>query len=135
MGRLVLVANRTMFQRKSTTSPRPARKLSSVIVRLLYCLVIAWTFWPIAILLLTNGVAGALGCKLSEGGPSPCHLLGLDISRAMYVGAVSFWYALTTLPTGIPLLILLGVVHLCVQAVSHSRRRAISTSEGNAVDR
>jgi hypothetical protein len=88
---------------------------------LLYILAIAWTVWPIAVLLITNLVAHALHCRLSEGGPSPCVLYGHDISQSMYIGAVSFWYALTTVPTGVPLLSVIALGHLAVSVWKRRR--------------
>ena len=83
---------------------------------LLYCLTGAWTVWPVVSVGVADGVAALLHCRLSEGGPLPCHFLGIDISRHMYIAAVSFWYALVTLPTGVPTLIAIGIAHLAVWA-------------------
>jgi hypothetical protein len=77
--------------------------------------------------LVTDAIAALLHCKLSEGGPSPCSLLGVDISHQLYAGGVSFWFALTTLPTGVPLLLLLAALHISVwvkgQAIERARRK------------
>jgi hypothetical protein len=80
----------------------------------LYFVVIAWALWPIGSLLIANGVAAVLHCDLSRGGPSPCSLLGVDISHQLYGWATVFWLATFTLPTGVPLLAILIVSHLCL---------------------
>lgn len=72
--------------------------------------------WPIASVLVANVIAESLHCKLSEGGPSPCRLLGADISHQLYVGGVLFWLALTTVPTSVPLLLLLAASHIFLWA-------------------
>lgn len=79
-----------------------------------YLLLAFWTLWPVASVLIANLFASVFGCRLSEGGPLPCHAFGYDISHPLYILATAFWLALTTLPTGIPLIVLLGAVHLCV---------------------
>ncbi|MDQ7979896.1 hypothetical protein QYH69_21895 [Paraburkholderia sp. SARCC-3016] len=93
---------------------------------ILYSIAFAWTVWPIASVLLTNVIAASLHCRLSEGGPSPCRLLGVDISHQLYVGGVSFWLALTTVPTGVPLLLLLAALHVFLRVkekfIAHERR-------------
>ncbi|MEX3630481.1 MAG: hypothetical protein VB138_14595 [Burkholderia sp.] len=87
----------------------------------LYSIAFAWTVWPIVSVLVTNVIAASLHCKLSEGGPSPCSLRGVDISHYLYVGGVAFWLALTTVPTGVPVLLLLAALHLFLWA--NAKRR------------
>jgi hypothetical protein len=87
-------------------------RLRTRIFMVLYCLVFAWTVWPIGSVLVTDAIAVSLHCKLSEGGPQPCSLLGIDISHQLYVGGVSFWFALATFPTGVPVLLLLAALHI-----------------------
>ena len=99
-----------------------------IVFRVLYSLVAVWTLWPIGSVLLANGVAAAFRCRLSEGGPLPCSAFGVDISRHLYVGAVAFWYALTTLPTGIGCLLLVAASHLCVHAVRAYRGKVVRES-------
>jgi hypothetical protein len=89
----------------------------------LYAVAVIWTVWPIACVASANLIASVLHCRLSEGGPSPCTFLGTDISRQLYVLALSFWYALTTLPTGIPAIVLVAVVH-CVMSFAARRGAA-----------
>jgi hypothetical protein len=88
----------------------------------LYAVAVIWTIWPIAFVALANLIASALHCRLSEGGPLPCTVLGMDISRQLYVLALSFWYALTTLPTGIPAIAVLVIAH-CLAALAARRKR------------
>jgi hypothetical protein len=88
-----------------------------------YLLLAFWSFWPVASVLIANLVARVFGCRLSEGGPLPCHAFGHDISHPLYILGTAFWFALTTLPTGVPLLLLLGAIHLCVALVRRYRSR------------
>lgn len=95
---------------------------------MLYLLAAAWTLWPIASVAVTDGVAALLHCRLSEGGPLPCHFLGHDISRQMYVGAVTFWLALVTLPTGAAALVGIFVLDIVIRGVRRWRSRPRQTS-------
>jgi hypothetical protein len=95
------------------------------VFRVLYSLVAVWTLWPIGSVLLADGIAAALHCRLSEGGPIPCSAFGVDISRQPYVSALAFWYALTTLPTGVGLLLAVAVSHGCVHALRTYRRKVV----------
>ncbi|QYD72582.1 hypothetical protein KZJ38_22985 [Paraburkholderia edwinii] len=88
-----------------------------------YLLLACWSFWPVANVLIANIVARLFDCRLSEGGPLPCHAFGHDISHPLYVLATSFWLALTTVPTGVPLILLLGIVHICITLVRRHRSR------------
>jgi hypothetical protein len=88
-----------------------------------YLLLTFWSFWPVASVLIANILARLSGCRLSEGGPLPCHAFGYDISHPLYILATAFWFALTTLPTGVPLILLVGTVHICVTLVRRYRSR------------
>lgn len=88
-----------------------------------YVLLSIWTFWPVASVVAANSVAAAFHCRLSEGGPSPCHAFGWDISHPLYVMAVAFWASLTTLPTGIPLILLVAAAHLCTTLMRRRQSR------------
>jgi hypothetical protein len=88
-----------------------------------YILVAIWTLWPIASVLVANIFAATFHCRLSESGSLPCHAFGRDISHELYVLATAFWFALTTLPTGVPLILLVAAVHLCVTLIRRRRSR------------
>src|ERR1700754_4091159 len=94
-----------------------------------YLLLAFWTLWPVASVLIANLFARVFGCRLSEGGPLPCHAFGHDISHPLYILATSFWFALTTLPTGIPLILLLAAIHLCIALVRRYRSRGQKARE------
>lgn len=95
---------------------------------LLYLLTAVWTLWPVASVAVTNGIAALLDCRLSEGGPLPCHLLGHDISRQMYVGAATFWLALVTLPTGGAALGGIFILDVLIRGVRRWRTRPRQSS-------
>jgi hypothetical protein len=94
-----------------------SRRARRYVFATLYSVAGVWTLWPVASLALTNVMARLLHCRLSEGSPLPCRLFGLDISKQMYIGAVAFWYALTTLPTGIAALITIATIHAVLHVV------------------
>ena len=94
-----------------------------------YLLLAIWSLWPVASVLIANLIARVFGCRLSEGGPLPCHAFGHDISHPLYILATSFRFALTTLPTGIPLILLLAAIHLCIALVRRYRSRGQKARE------
>jgi len=53
---------------------------------------------PVFSLFLALGLASALGCSLSEGGPLPCPVLGVDAGDALIVMAIMGMFAVYTLP-------------------------------------
>lgn len=105
-------------------------KITRRIFLILYVTAAAWTLWPIVCVAVTNCIAALFHCRLSEGGPLPCRAFGTDISRQMYVGALSFWYALVTLPTGVPIFLFVALVRALLGLVRAFKRRK-RDSEGS----
>jgi membrane protein implicated in regulation of membrane protease activity len=55
---------------------------------------------PLISVLISAGIAGALGCELNEGGAHPCPFMGVDLGRTLVLMFVLGWLAFVTLPLG-----------------------------------
>ncbi len=71
-----------------------------------------------------GGIAGALGCEVTEGVSSPCMFMGSDISETLSVMFVVGWLAFETLPFGAFLLAIWAVVAAVVVFLRWRRRRS-----------
>lgn len=58
--------------------------------------VIGWL--PFCAMALSSAVAAWLGCGLNEAAAQPCTVAGVDVSEWLYVGFVSGWLMVYTLP-------------------------------------
>lgn len=79
---------------------------------------------PVAAVLLASLLATIAGCNVNEGGAEACSLLGLDIGGLLYMLFVSGWFALITLPIGVPA-VLVGLVLYGIAKVTLWRRNRI----------
>jgi hypothetical protein len=58
--------------------------------------VVGWM--PLLLLLLSMGVASALGCRLDEAAVHPCRAAGLDLGPALSAGFIGGWLLLVVWP-------------------------------------
>jgi hypothetical protein len=56
---------------------------------------------PIISLLLSLGLASAIGCGVSEGGDSPCLVMGVDFGETLLTMAMLGWLGVYSVPLGI----------------------------------
>jgi hypothetical protein len=74
---------------------------------------------PLAGILLTALLAGTFGCEVSEAGPSPCVILGVDAGDGLSAMLTMGWFGLLTIPF---LMLLVGLWSL-VEAYVWGRQR------------
>jgi hypothetical protein len=67
---------------------------------IVFGIIVSWTVFPIACVLLVAIVSGVCGCSVNEGSPTPCIVFGTDIGRMLYTLGVMGWLSIVTLPTG-----------------------------------
>jgi uncharacterized membrane protein len=60
----------------------------------------AFTFGPIASVMLCAWIANAHGCKVDEGSVHPCIINGHDYGELLYDLGVMGWFMLVTIPGG-----------------------------------
>jgi hypothetical protein len=53
---------------------------------------------PLLLLLLSMGIASALGCRLDEAAVHPCRAAGLDLGPALSAGFIDGWLLLVVWP-------------------------------------
>ncbi len=53
---------------------------------------------PLLLLLLSMGVASALGCRLDEAAVHPCRAAGMDLGPALSAGFIGGWLLLVVWP-------------------------------------
>lgn len=67
---------------------------------------------PVALALASFAVADLAGCGTDGPGFTGCHLLGMDLSETLTIGAQLHWFAFFTLPFGAVSLVLLILLAL-----------------------
>ncbi len=67
---------------------------------IVFGIIVSWTVFPIACVVLVAIVSAVCGCSVNEGSPTPCILFGTDIGRMLYTLGVMGWLSIVTLPTG-----------------------------------
>jgi hypothetical protein len=73
-----------------------------------YCILL-FTFAPILSLVTCGIIATIVGCEVSEAGPQPCMILGLDIGRPLAIMGVLGWFMFFTIPIGLLSLVVYAV--------------------------
>jgi hypothetical protein len=86
-------------------------------------LIVLFAAMPVLLTLAASVVAGALGCRLNEGGVHSCVLFGHDIGGALNTMFVSHWFAYTTIPGAVAALVVWIVVALILLVLRRWRRR------------
>jgi hypothetical protein len=82
--------------------PLPRRKRFPWIWYLLALLPIAaFTFAPVASVMLCSWIANTHGCKVDEGSVHPCIINGHDYGELLYQLGVMGWFMLVTIPGGL----------------------------------
>jgi hypothetical protein len=74
-----------------------------------YVLLILYTLAPVLSVLISSGIAMALGAQLDEANNHPAYLLGVDIGGLLSVMFVLGWLALVTIPTGLIALVVFTI--------------------------
>ena len=74
---------------------------------------------PLLGIFLTAILAGALGCEVNEGGPTPCQVMNTDIGGLLSGMLTTGWLALITIPL---LMVLLGLWSL-IEAYAWGRQK------------
>lgn len=70
---------------------------------------------------LAMALANGLGCRVTESGPTPCIVRGVDIGGYLAFSGVTGWIAIALLP--VMLLTVLGWLGLAVVALARRMRR------------
>lgn len=78
---------------------------------------VVFALLPIIPTLIAGQIANANGCRLDEGSPHSCIVLGNDIGDKLYSMGLMFWLGMITLPLG-AIGLLLSLVWLVQRAVS-----------------
>ena len=63
---------------------------------------------PVTGAVAAYAVASALGCRVSEAGPQPCAVAGVDVGGALAPWGVAPWLAFVTVPAGALVLAVVG---------------------------
>lgn len=85
--------------------------------------------WVIVILMvipflspiIASSLAEAHGCRLHEGFPTPCIILGMDWGDTLYAMGVLGWLMLASLPFGVVAIALWFVIREIHKRIWHSR--------------
>jgi hypothetical protein len=75
-----------------------------------YGLIILYTLAPVLSVLISSGIATALGAKLDESQTHPAYLLGINIGGLLSIMFIAGWLALITIPTGLLALVVFTIV-------------------------
>jgi hypothetical protein len=78
---------------------------------------------PLISVLISAGIAGALGCELNEGGAHPCPFMGVDLGETLVLMFVLGWFAFVTLPLGAAALAVRLIITCVVTFLWWRRRR------------
>ena len=97
--------------------------LRNLILIVILLLILGWTVWPVASIMMAGAVANANGCQLDEGSIHPCIVNGIDRGEQLYSMGVMGWFMLVTIPTGLIALATYGAVLLIVWLVVRNRRK------------
>jgi hypothetical protein len=98
-------------------------RIRNVLLILVFLLILAWTVWPVALVVVAGNIAAANGCQLDEGSVHPCIVNGRDMGEQLYGMGVMGWFMLVTIPTGLLALAIYGAILLAVRLVGRVRRR------------
>jgi hypothetical protein len=85
---------------------------------LIVATVISWM--PLLALLLSIGIASALGCRLDEASVHPCKAAGMDLGPALSDGFISGWLLLFVWP--VMLITLVAWIVLLVRMLARKNR-------------
>jgi hypothetical protein len=102
---------------------RLATRTAGIVV-LIAATVISWL--PLLLLLLSIGIASALGCRLDEASVHPCPAAGMDLGPALSGGFISAWLLLFVWP--VMLITLAAWIFLLVRKVNAKRRARAAQS-------
>ena len=97
--------------------------LRNLILIVILLLILGWTVWPVASIMMAGAVASANGCQLDEGSIHPCVVNGIDRGEQLYSMGVMGWFMLVAIPTGLIALATYGAVLLIVWLVVRNRRK------------
>lgn len=86
---------------------------------------IFFAFLPLIGLFLGAGIASLGDCRVHEGFPEPCVLLGIDLGNMLYGITGSGWYIFATIPIG-GLAALIGLVLYFIALFSSKRTSSIN---------
>ena len=82
---------------------RPAKtrgKFPWIIHLVLLFLIVGGALAPVGSAVLSEKIAAANGCSVSESSPEPCLIGGRDYGDVLYRMLVAGWFALLTVPVG-----------------------------------
>jgi hypothetical protein len=99
-------------------------RIRNVLLILVLLLILAWTIWPVALVVLAGNIASANGCQLDEGSVHPCIVNGRDMGEQLYGMGVMGWFMLVTIPTGLLALATYGATLFVVWLVRRARRHS-----------
>lgn len=91
---------------------------------LIIATVISWL--PLLLVLLSVGIASALGCRLDEASVHPCRAGGMDLGPALSNGFISLWLLLFVWP--VMLITLVAWVVLLVRMLQRKHRARAAQS-------
>ena len=99
-----------------------------IINTVIAAILLAWTLWPIACVLVAMALASWAGASLDEGSVHPTIIGGVDYGETTYMLFVLGWFGMITLPTGAIALLLQTIISTTEWLISHARkRRALQT--------
>ncbi len=94
-----------------------------IINTVIAAILLAWTLWPIACVLIAMALASWAGASLDEGSVHPTVIGGVDFGETTYTLFVLGWFGMITLPTGAIALIFYAGVATIEWLISRARKR------------
>lgn len=67
---------------------------------------------PMLSVLISSSIASLSGCRVHEGGPTPCYVLGMDIGEPLAIMFVAGWLMLVSWP-----FLIAGLLGMLVEAL------------------
>ena len=78
---------------------------------------------PLISVLISTGIAGALGCQVDEAAVHPCPFMGIDLGEMLTLMFILGWLGLVTLPLGVIALAVWLIIFLMTFVCWRRRRR------------
>ena len=95
-----MICNHEMNPAETDRPPRKRGKFPWIIHLVLLLLILAGALAPLGSAMLSERIAAANGCTVSESSPQPCVIGGRDYGDVLYRMLVAGWLALITIPAG-----------------------------------